>query len=72
MPNMIYKACLLTKTPSNTRYIQEAVCEKLARDLDIPVETFLEMLPALRGPATTLIQSHTHGIGPANTFEHVK
>jgi hypothetical protein len=51
MPSLIYKACVATETPSNTRYIQEAVCERLSRDLDIPMERLLERLPPPRGKA---------------------
>lgn len=46
MPHNIYKACLKTGTVSNTRYIQEAVCERLSKDLDVPLETLLGELPA--------------------------
>lgn len=48
MPHNIYKACVKTNTVSNTRYIQEAVCERLARDLDIPLEFLLDELPPPR------------------------
>jgi hypothetical protein len=51
MPNRVYKACLATKIVSNTRYYQEAVCEKLSRDLGIPLETLLADLPEPRGPS---------------------
>jgi hypothetical protein len=51
MPHRIYKACVATDTVSNTRYCQEALCEKLSRDLDIPLEDLLAELPAPRGPA---------------------
>lgn len=54
MPHMIYKACIKTGTPSNTRYVQEAVCEKLARDLGVPLEELLERLPPARGMAGVL------------------
>ena len=51
MPALIYKACLATDTCSNTRYIQEAVCERLAKDLDIPVERLLDRLPTPKSRA---------------------
>lgn len=73
MPSMIYKACLKTQTNSQTRYIQEAVCEKLSRDLDIPLDNLLVMLPPPRARAAMLLP--TKGpprIGPANTIEAVK
>lgn len=54
MPHLIYKACLRTDTASNTRYIQEAVCEKLSRDLDIPLQDLLDALPPCRSAAAVL------------------
>lgn len=45
MPHNIYKACLKTHTVSNTRYIQEAVCERLSKDLGVPLEDLLAELP---------------------------
>lgn len=54
MPNMIYKACLRTDTASNTRYVQEAVCEKLSRDLGIPLPELLDRLPPSRTSAAVL------------------
>lgn len=73
MPSMIYKACLATGTVSQTRYIQVAVCEKLARDLNMRLDDLLVMLPAPRGPATMLLPTKGKPrIGPANTIETVK
>lgn len=54
MPRMVYEACTKTGTVSNTRYYQEAVCEKLSRDLDIPLEELLRRLPPARGMAGVL------------------
>jgi hypothetical protein len=51
MPAKVYKACLATGIVSNTRYYQIAVCEKLSRDLGLPLEELLEGLPESRGPA---------------------
>jgi hypothetical protein len=45
MPNLVYQACQATGTLSNTIYIQHAVCEALARDLDLDLEESLAMLP---------------------------
>jgi hypothetical protein len=50
-PSLIYKACLATDTVSNTRYIQEAVVTRLARDLGIDEQELLDELPTPRGPA---------------------
>lgn len=54
MPYKIYQACLKTGVLSNTRYCQEALCEKLSRDLDIPLEELLVALPRARGTALRL------------------
>jgi len=54
MPNLIYQACLVTDTVSNTVYVQRAVCEALARDLNIDVNRLLASLPDPRGPSKHL------------------
>lgn len=54
MPNMIYRAAQRTGTVSNTRYIQEAVCERLSRDLGIPLSELIDRLPPPRGAASVL------------------
>jgi hypothetical protein len=54
MPYRVYQACLATGVVSNTRYYQEAVCEKLSKDLGIPLEDLLAELPRSRGPAAHL------------------
>ena len=71
MPNLIYRACLATETPSNTRYIQEAVCERLSKDLNIPLETLLAQLPPCRGMAGVLHDRPVVRVGPGNTVEEV-
>jgi len=48
MPHMVYTACVKTGVVSNTRYVQEAVCEKLARDLDLDLKGLLDRLPDCR------------------------
>ena len=81
LPSMIYRACLATGTTSNTVYIQHAVCEALARDLDLDLAALLDALPPPRGPANHLFDPDpTHPmdrytrqfIGPANTVEEVR
>lgn len=76
MPSMIYRACLKTGKPSNTQYIQHAICEALARDLDIPLEELLANLPPPRTNSQVLFGSDRrpaqHRPGPANTVESVK
>lgn len=52
MPSLVYKAVQRTGKPSNTVYIQHAVCEALARDLNIPLEDLLARLPEPKGPAS--------------------
>ena len=54
MPHKIYKACLATGILSNTRYCQIALCEKLARDLDLDYDELVANLPRARGPANKL------------------
>lgn len=54
MPHLIYQACLATGCVSNTVYVQHAVAEALARDLNIPVEDLIADLPEPRGPAAHL------------------
>lgn len=53
-PALVYKACLATDTTSNTRYLQLAVCEALARDLDMDLDELIESLPPTRGPSAAL------------------
>lgn len=62
MPNRIYKACLKTDTVSNTRYIQEAVCAALSRDLDIPLDDLLAELPEPRSNAARMIERNGHKV----------
>jgi hypothetical protein len=45
MPALIYRARQSGGQCSNTRYIQEAVCEKLARDGIEPLPSLLAKLP---------------------------
>ena len=73
MPAMIYKAVLARKLVSNTVYIQHAVCEALARDLDIPLENLLAKLPTPRGKAAVPFGENRRPMpGPANTVETVR
>jgi len=55
MPSLIYRACTETGCESNTVYIQRAVCEALARDLDMPLDTLLSALPPPRSRAAMLM-----------------
>lgn len=82
MPHMVYTACLRTGVISNTVYIQRAVCEALARDLDLDVDELLDRLPTPRGKALGRWDRNERGqafhrlprvaIGPANTDEEVR
>lgn len=54
MPYAIYQACLRVGILSNTRYCQIAVCEKLARDLEMDVDELLAQLPRARSAAAHL------------------
>lgn len=73
MPHLIYKACLKKGVTSNTVYIQHAVCEALARDLDIPVEDLLAKLPPPRGRNKSPFDRRDGkvGIGPSGGIESV-
>lgn len=51
MPSLIYKAVQAGDKVSNTQYIQHAVCEALARDLGLDLDTLLGELPPPAGPA---------------------
>lgn len=76
MPSLIYRACVKKGVVSNTVYIQRAVCEALARDLDIPLQELLDELPPPRGSASTLFGGDrrrvANHVGPANTVESVR
>jgi hypothetical protein len=69
LPSLIYKACLATGQPSNTAYIQRAVCEALARDLNIPLTDLLAEQPPVRSHAGEF--RGFRRTGPANTVEEV-
>lgn len=60
MPSLIYKACVATGVVSNTRYVQEAVNEKLARDLGLDLDELTAMLPTPKGPAKFLTDGTRH------------
>lgn len=80
MPNMIYRACLATGLPSQTVYIQRAVVAALARDLDLPEEDLIDLLPTPKTVAKSLFvpseyraanirSKNPARIGSANTIE---
>jgi hypothetical protein len=54
MPSLIFKAATLTGKCSNTVYIQHALCEILARDLDMDLDELLAELPVPKTNAKTL------------------
>lgn len=54
MPWRIYQACLRTGVLSNTVYCQLAVCEKLARDLDLDLDELIATLPTAKTVAAHL------------------
>jgi hypothetical protein len=54
MPSQIRKAAIATGKPSNTVYIQHALCRALARDLGLDYEDLIAALPPPRGPASSL------------------
>lgn len=69
LPSLIYKASVATDTPSNTVYIQRAVCRQLSEDLGIPLAELLAEQPPTRSRAGEL-RRHQH-TGPANTVETI-
>ena len=54
MPSLVNAAAKRSGKPSNTVYIQHAVCEALARDLGVPLNTLMEQLPPPKGKANSL------------------
>jgi|KBSMisStandDraft_5_1062788.scaffolds.fasta_scaffold84038_3 hypothetical protein len=70
MPSMCFDACSVTGTPSITRYIQIAVCERLAKDLGEDLDEMLSRLPPTR-PTVGEFNDHKM-VGPANTYEEVR
>lgn len=70
LPSLIYKAAIRAELPSNTAYIQRAVCEALARDLGIPLAELVDEQPPVRTKAG---QFRDHRFtGPGNTVEQVR
>jgi hypothetical protein len=69
MPYRIFEACKATGTVSNTVYIQRAVCEALARDLNLPLDRLLSELPTPRGPSNHLYDPEEN---PMNRYPDVK
>lgn len=49
MPALIHQAILATDGTTQTRYIQEAICTRLAKDLGMDKAELLAMLPPGRG-----------------------
>ena len=60
MPSLIYRACLATGIVSNAVYCQYALCEALARDLNLPLADLLADLPEPRGPSKHLYDPDEH------------
>jgi hypothetical protein len=71
MPSQIYKAAKAKGFFSNTHYIQVALCEALARDLDMPLEELIAALPPHRGQERGFVQKYPARVGPKNTVEEV-
>lgn len=69
-PSLIYRAAGQTGLPSNTAYIQRAVCEALSRDLGIPLQELLDEQPPVRTKAGQF-RDHQR-TGPGNTIEEVR
>ena len=67
MPFRVYEACVATDVVSNSRYYQLAVCEKLARDLNLDLDDLIATLPPPRSKA-----KHLFNPGSARPVEEVK
>lgn len=81
MPYLIWRACVETGIVSNTVYVQRAVCEALARDLNMDLGELLDECPDPRSnskhlhvpmPINKVNSGGTFRIGPANTHEEVR
>lgn len=53
-PVLMTRAALKRDVPSQTRYIQLALCRQLAEDLGLDEGDLINSLPPTRGPATVL------------------
>ena len=76
-PRLVYEACVQTQIPSNTRYYQLAVAEKLSKDLGIPLDDLLAELPEPRGKAAVLFGDDRRVVktvrpGQSGTIEEVR
>lgn len=79
MPYRVYQACVATGIVSNTVYYQLAVCEKLARDLDLDVDELINTLPRAKTMSRHLwehgpipgVDNGTVRYGMGNTDEEV-
>lgn len=72
MPYKIYEACKATGVLSNTRYCQIAICEKLARDLDMDLDELLANLPRSRTSAAHLFDPVNDDLPGRGEREHHK
>lgn len=70
MPSMIFEACKQHGIPSNSRYVQEAVCRRLADDMGYDYDELIAALPPGRRQAR-VFNGHRRP-GPANTVEDVR
>jgi hypothetical protein len=70
IPSLLYRASVATGLPSNTVYVQRAVCEALARDLDLDLDELIAEQPPSRGRQG---EFRDHRLtGPGNTIESVR
>lgn len=70
MPSLIFKACKVTNTRSNTVYCQRAVARALATDLGLDYDELIAKMPPSR-TTNTDFTGHRQ-VGPGNTYESVK
>ena len=72
VPNLVYKAAKQADMASNAEYVRIAVCERLARDLGLDLDTLLAEQPPTRRDINTFAQSRKTLTGAGNTYEEVQ
>ena len=72
MPHDIHLACQATGTVSVSVYVQHAVCEALARDLNLPLADLLAALPEPKSNAATLFGSGERARARGTADEEVR
>lgn len=71
MPALIHQAILATSGTTQTRYIQEAICTRLAKDLGMSEKELLALLPPGRSKKVFGRHKNPSLPGGPNTYEDV-